>query len=78
MSEDRNCKNCKHFEKFTDEFDLKYHGAEAGHCENPNFVYRCEGIKDGQLAYWDAESYAAGFYVTESFGCIHHAPPTKQ
>lgn len=56
------CKDCKYFtrsEKGMNNF-----------CHNPKFVYQ-DVKEDDQLAYWDYESYSAGFYVGENFGCIH-------
>lgn len=56
------CKDCKFFTRAKK-------GMEHS-CKNPKFVY--EDIEeDDQLAYWDYESYSAGFNVGENFGCIH-------
>jgi hypothetical protein len=66
------CGTCKHWKRYTEKFDVEYHGAHAGTCESDKFVYY-EGSKtpiDG-LRYWDYEGYSAGFDTGESFGCIH-------
>jgi hypothetical protein len=64
------CKTCASFKAFSD-FDRDYHGAEAGECDDPHFVYKCGYVPIASLTYWDQEGYAAGFYVHELFGCIH-------
>ena len=69
------CKNCKHWKRMTDAFDVSYHGPAAGNCLSHKFVYSPQDNKvpaDG-LEYYDAESYSAGFYTGENFGCIHWA-----
>lgn len=66
------CATCHHFTRYTEPFDVEYHGAHAGKCASDKFVYDDEHQppKDG-LRYWDYEGYAAGFEVGDKFGCIH-------
>ena len=68
------CKTCKHWTRCTRDFDKKFHGVHSGECSSNAFEYTGDGgftPKDG-LAYWDADSYRAGFYTGENFGCVHH------
>lgn len=66
----RTCKTCAHWTRAA-ELDAKYHGKHAGRCNSVSFVYGSNVPKSG-LAYWDQESYSAGFMTGEDFGCIHH------
>lgn len=66
------CGTCENFRRYTEEFDIGYHGKHAGKCNSNKFVYD-EGSQpplDG-LRYWDYEGYSAGFDVGDQFGCIH-------
>ena len=66
------CGTCENFRRYTDAFDVEYHGKHAGTCNSDKFVYD-EGHQpppDG-LRYWDYEGYSAGFAVGDQFGCIH-------
>jgi hypothetical protein len=63
------CKNCKWFIPANHIFDTR---KNYNTCDNPNFVYvGSSPVPDHGLGYWDYESYSAGFYVGEEFGCIH-------
>lgn len=66
----RTCKHCKHWEKFTDQEDIRYHGP-LGTCHSPKMVYAERNIPDDCLACWDYEGYKAGIYTGQDFGCIH-------
>ena len=60
------CRNCIFFRK-------NEYGQMNNDCDSNKFTYH--DIKESdQLAYWDAESYKAGIYVGEDFGCIHFKP----
>lgn len=63
------CKECK-FWKRVEKEDREFHGQYAGECSCDKFVYGQSAPKDG-LEYWDSESYCAGFFTGEDFGCIH-------
>jgi hypothetical protein len=66
------CGTCKHWNRFTDESDVRLHGAHVGTCSSNRFVYE-EKTPDDGLTYWDYEGYAAGFQTGQSFGCVHWA-----
>lgn len=70
------CKTCKHWQRYTSNFDKRYHGEHTGCCNSEKFIYKDmdqKAEKDG-VAYWDYEGYSAGFETGEDFGCVHHAP----
>lgn len=63
------CNKCKHF-KPNDLMENKF--GECALMGDSN-----EGTKDTSKAYgWDYESYFAGVYVGENFGCIHWVKAT--
>jgi len=64
------CKNCKYYKKPKNDYDIE---RDLGKCTSPKFVYECNNNKplNDMLAYWDYESYSAGFNVGKNFGCIH-------
>jgi len=70
-----NCKDCKYYNPPEDDFDKKLC---RGKCTSEKFVYNVDMDfeKDyplgDRLEYWDSESYSAGFYVGENFGCKHY------
>ncbi len=66
------CGKCKHWRRYSMEFDVNYHGKHAGTCNSDKFVYD-EGPQPPQdgLRYWDYEGYSAGFDTGEDFGCVH-------
>lgn len=67
------CSDCKHWERYTDKSIIKSRGEHSGECDSDKFVnleWADKSITD-QLMYWDYESYAAGFFTGENFGCIH-------
>ena len=66
------CGTCKHWWRYTDGFDVKYHGDRTGVCISDKFRY-CAAPptpRDG-LRYWDHEGFSAGFDTGEDFGCVH-------
>lgn len=66
------CKDCVSFKRVEGEFELRYHGKDAGTCDNKHFIYADNGkVPADSLAYWDYEGYSAGFHVGANFGCIH-------
>lgn len=66
------CGSCKHWKRVSEPFDIEYHGAHTGTCKSKSFVYQQRGeVPVNGLAYYDYESYSAGFYTGEAFGCIH-------
>lgn len=74
-----NCKTCKHWKKFTNNYDIKYRGPNAGNCYNlEKFVYTDDFIQSDTLAYYDRESVGAEFFTGENFGCIHWSPANEQ
>jgi hypothetical protein len=68
-----NCKNCKYWHKYTDDFDVEYHGPMMGVCHSDKFRYKesSEKAKPDELMYWDDEGYSAGFETGADFGCVH-------
>lgn len=65
------CGTCGNFRRYTELFDIGYHGKHAGTCNNDKFVYEGHQPPIDGLRYWDYEGYAAGFEVGDQFGCIH-------
>lgn len=76
MSTLKVCSTCRHWRRYTEELDVKYHGTHTGICGCEKFVYDEQPSEDG-MRYWDYEGYAAGFETGEKFGCIHHTPNTN-
>ena len=69
------CGTCKHWRRYTEKFEVEYHGKHAGTCNSNQFVYdegRPQPPQAG-LRYWDYEGYSAGFDTGEDFGCVHWA-----
>ena len=64
------CVTCKHWQRYTDTFDVECRGKHAGTCNSKRFVYDEPLLHDG-LRYWDQEGYSAGFATGENFGCVH-------
>jgi hypothetical protein len=64
----KTCDRCKHWEP-PDKYDIELGHTFNGSCNCDKFQYQ-NAIEDG-LAYWDAESFGAGFNVGPKFGCIH-------
>jgi hypothetical protein len=67
------CKHCAYWERYSDAFNIKYHGPHAGECSCDKFTYSDDDSKvsrDG-LQYWDYDGYSAGFETGELFGCVH-------
>lgn len=66
------CGKCKHWQRYSSDFDVDYHGKHAGTCKSDKFVYDGgpQPPQDG-LRYWDYEGYSAGFDTGEDFGCVH-------
>lgn len=66
------CKTCKHWQRYSSDFDLNYHGKHAGTCNSDKFVYDSvtQPPQDG-LRYWDTKDYNASFNTGEDFGCVH-------
>lgn len=64
----KTCNKCKHFKP--SDYDKGFGDcALMGDCN--------EGMTDDTRAYgWDYESYSAGVYVGENFGCIHWVSAT--
>lgn len=54
-------------------------GNDTGTCQSDKFVYGDDIYPlNDKLEYWDYESYSAGFYVGQNFGCIHFQPRHSQ
>jgi hypothetical protein len=64
------CETCKNWKKYTEEFDVKYHGDRAGLCNSEKFTYSDNPPEKG-LAYWDSENCGAGFNTDKCFGCVN-------
>ncbi len=65
------CKTCKHWERYTNAFEMKYYGTHAGKCGSKKFLYDGQVTLQDGLSYWDHEDYGAGFNTGEDFGCVH-------
>ena len=79
MTPTNRCADCRYWSRYSDKYDLAYHGADRGQCSSPAFVCANDLVTDrgatgkansDQLCYWDSESYAAGFDTGENFGCL--------
>lgn len=64
------CKDCKFWKRYTEKFDVEYHGAHVGQCKSTKLTKTDKPEKDG-LGYWDGEGYSAGIEIGEDFGCVH-------
>lgn len=64
------CGTCKHWQRYTEAFDMIYNEAHAGTCNSDRFVYDKKTPENG-LHYWGYDSYSAGFDTGENFGCVH-------
>lgn len=61
------CKNCKFYK-----YDrVEYNNLTRGECLNSKFKFSFELESEDELIYHDSESFSAGFYVKELFGCVH-------
>jgi len=66
------CKNCKYYKAPKTRLGKI---EDSGSCRCKKFVYN-NNMDDiyplnDKLEYYDYESYQAGFYVGQNFGCIH-------
>lgn len=66
------CKRCNFWQRHSG-WAEKSRGKDNGECHCPKFIYVGDGtmINSDELGYWDADSYQAGIYTGENFGCIH-------
>jgi hypothetical protein len=73
----KTCATCKHWNRYTDKYDVEIFTTHAGVCNHDKFVYngfdphgRVETPKDG-LMHWDGDGWKAYFNTGEDFGCVH-------
>ena len=70
------CDTCRHWNPYTEEFDISYHGPGRGVCKSEQFVYGSDAKgTPTQLVYWDYEGYSAGFDTGAKFGCVNWTAP---
>lgn len=72
------CKNCKHWQRFTDYYDIKYRGSQAGYCASEKFEDTDNTITPDTLAFCSREDNSVMFFTGENFGCIHWSPANEQ
>ncbi len=65
------CGTCKHWQRYSDKFDVTAHGKHAGVCNSEKFVCQENTQKEqDSLRCWGYEGDGA-FNTGEDFGCVH-------
>ena len=66
------CKTCKHYEPFTEEYDIKNYG-NVGNCWSNKFLVGEHKVKPDEICFMDSDGHSDAYRVGEEFGCIHWA-----